>query len=110
EPSDRPQERRLAGAIRPDQRHPLPRSDRRRDAVEHPTAPEVDRQSAKGQRRGLCNRLLQSAHGPTMRLVRRTIAKNGAPKKAVTTPIGNSAGDIAVRAITAAKTRNPAPT
>ena len=43
-------------------------------------------------------------------LVRSTTAKNGAPKNAVTTPIGSSAGDITVRAITSAKTRKPAPT
>ena len=43
-----------------------------------------------------------------LRLVRRTIAKNGAPKNAVTTPIGSSAGDSTVRAMTSAKTRKPA--
>ena len=36
------------------------------------------------------------AHMPTLRLVRRTRAKNGAPRKAVTTPIGSSAGERTV--------------
>ena len=43
-----------------------------------------------------------SAVTPYPRLVRSTTAKNGAPKNAVTTPIGSSAGDITVRAITSA--------
>ena len=42
-------------------------------------------------------------------LVRSRIAKNGAPKNAVTTPIGSSAGDISVRASTSASTRKPPP-
>jgi len=44
-----------------------------------------------------------------LREVLSTTAKNGAPKNAVTTPIGSSAGDSAVRAITSARTRKPAP-
>ena len=35
--------------------------------------------------------------------------KNGAPKNAVTTPSGISAGASAVRATTSASTRKPAP-
>ena len=49
-------------------------------------------------------------HGPTVRVVRSTSAKNGAPTNAVTTPIGSSAGASAVRATTSASTRNAAPT
>ena len=49
-------------------------------------------------------------HDAILREVRSTTAKNGAPKNAVTTPIGSSAGESAVRAITSASTRNPAPT
>ena len=95
-----PQKGRLPGAVGADQRHPLPRFHGRRDVVQHARAAELDAQVLEGQ----------STHGPTIRLVRRTIAKKGAPKNAVTTPIGSSAGDIAVRAITSAKTRKPAPT
>ena len=48
-------------------------------------------------------------HTEAIRLeVRRTTAKNGAPKNAVTTPIGSSPGESAVRAITSANTRKPA--
>ena len=43
------------------------------------------------------------------RLVLSTIAKNGAPQKAVTTPIGSSGGETTVRATTSARTRKPPP-
>src|SRR5437667_11884450 len=49
------------------------------------------------------------AHAAPPRVVRRTSAKNGAPKNAVTMRRGISAGASAVRAITSARTRNPAP-
>ena len=42
-------------------------------------------------------------------LLRRTIAKNGAPKNAVTTPIGSSAGAIIVRPSRSARIKNAAP-
>ena len=71
---------------------------RRRDVVDDSVAAERT------------DRCVQRKRGhAVLRLVRRTTAKNGAPKKAVTTPIGSSAGDITVRAITSARTRNPAP-
>ena len=38
------------------------------------------------------------AHMTILRVVRSRMAKKGAPKKAVTTPMGNSAGDRMVRA------------
>ena len=100
EPGDRPEQRALPGAVRADDRYPLPRLDRAADAVEDPGPAELDRQLSQRQRR----------HGPTLLLVRSTTAKNGAPKKAVTTPIGSSAGDTTVRASTSQRTRNPPPT
>src|SRR5262249_36470118 len=95
---DRPEQRRLAGPVRADQRHPFPVLDGGRDSPEDGSAAEVDRDR------------VEHDHGPTIRLVRSTTAKNGAPKNAVTTPMGSSAGASAVRAITSAKTRKPAPT
>ena len=45
----------------------------------------------------------------TVRDVRSTMRKNGAPKNAVTTPIGISAGEITIRARRSASARNAAP-
>ena len=52
---------------------------------------------------------LDRAHDAPALVVRSTSAKNGAPKNAVTIPIGISAGASAVRAITSASTKKPAP-
>ena len=103
QPGDRAQQAGLAGAVRPDQRHPIAALDRERHAV-HDVAPaEPDGDVAERER---CLR-----HYDAIRFeVRSTIAKNGAPKNAVTTPIGSSPGDSAVRAITSASTRKPPPT
>src|SRR4029079_8302028 len=100
ETGDLTQHRLLPGSVGPDQRHPLAVLDRERDAVDDVPASELDREPFDGQR----------AHAAILRDVRSTTAKNGAPKNAVTTPIGSSAGESAVRAITSARTRNPAPT
>src|SRR5207249_1828457 len=100
EPRDGPDQRRLSCSVRPDQRHPFAVLDTERDAVDDVPACELDGDAREGER----------AQAAILRDVRRTTAKNGAPKKAVTTPIGSSAGDSAVRAITSARTRNPAPT
>ena len=48
-------------------------------------------------------------HGPTVLVVRRTTAKKGAPRNAVTTPIGSCAGATTVRATRSMRTRKPAP-
>jgi hypothetical protein len=48
------------------------------------------------------------AHG-AVRDDRKTIRKNGAPKNAVTTPIGSSAGEITIRARRSVNARNAAP-
>ena len=69
------------------------------DGVDDATTAELDADALEGER----------AHVKLL-LVRSTTAKNGAPKNAVTTPIGTSAGAISVRARTSARTRKPAPT
>ena len=90
------QRRRLPGTVRSDQRRPAARlrakgeAPHGRDRPEpHPEVPRLDHLAP--------------------RAVRRTTAKNGAPRKAVTTPIGSSDGESTVRATTSASTRNPAP-
>ena len=98
EAGDRPQERRLAGAVRADQAQPLPVLDREVDVVDDPRAVERDR-----------DRLRPEHHGPTVLVVRRTNAKKGAPRNAVTTPIGSCPGAITVRATRSMSTRKPAP-
>ena len=59
-----------------------PSRDRRVDRVDDGAAAELDRDAAQ----------LDRAHPTPPRVVRRTSAKNGAPKNAVTTPSGISAG------------------
>ncbi len=91
---------RLPRAVRPDERDPLALRDVRVDAIDDRASAQLDRDAAQFER----------AHAEPPRVVRRTSAKNGAPKKAVTTPSGISAGESAVRATTSASTRKPAPT
>src|SRR5205085_801711 len=93
EADDRAQGRRLPRAVRTDQRQPLARRDLERHAVECACRAELDRDVA------------QLDH----RVLRRTRAKNGAPKKAVITPIGSSCGESTVRASTSVRARKPAP-
>ena len=93
------QQRRLARSVRPDQPHPLALGDLEVDVAHHGPPSEPDRDAARRDR----------AHARP-RIVRSAIAKNGAPKNAVTTPIGSSAGDSTVRAMTSQSTRKPAPT
>src|SRR5262245_57939921 len=100
EAGDRPEQRALARTVRPDHRQPLAVVERRRDRLEDPRAVDRHADVLHGQR----------GHWITLRLVRTTIAKKGAPKNAVTTPIGSSAGAITVRASTSVKTRKPPPT
>ena len=98
EPGDRAKQRRLAGAVRADEREPLPVGDRHVHGVDDRAAAELDRDAAHVD------------HAAPPRVVRRTRAKNGAPQNAVTTPSGISAGASAVLATTSASTRKPAPT
>ncbi len=91
------QDARLACAVRADEHHPLVGGDLERHAAHGYGAVEPDREVAELDHR-------------IVRAERRTTAKNGAPKNAVTTPIGSSAGETMVRASTSARTRKPAPT
>ncbi len=50
-----------------------------------------------------------SAHMLWLRVVRRMKTKNGAPRNAVTTPSGSSAGEMRVRATMSTRTRNAPP-
>ncbi len=88
--------RRRSGRSAPPIRRGRPRPRPRRARV---ARAELDRSRVERERR----------HENVL-LVRSTIAKNGAPKNAVTTPIGSSAGETIVRASTSASTRNPPPT
>src|SRR5262249_23985046 len=98
-PHERAQERALPGAVRADDRQPLAGLPAAGDAAEHLGAVERDRDAVEGDR-----------HPVTPRLVRRTIAKNGAPKKAVTRRIGSWAGESTGGATMSGKTRKPPPT
>ena len=97
EPGERAQRRRLPGPVRADQRDPAALLGLERQAGDRLHAAEADADVAQ-----LDHRIVLA--------VRRTTAKNGAPKNAVTTPIGSSAGESTVRASTSASTRKPAPT
>ena len=97
---DGAENRRFAGAVGTDQRHPLAALDGRRDAVHDLCVPERHRDVVHGQ---------GGVHAPILRAVFSTMAKNGAPKNAVMTPIGSSCGERIVRAMTSASTRKAAP-
>ena len=99
-PGQRPQQRGLPRAVRPEDAHPFVRRDRQRHAVEEASPVALDRDA--GTRESL-------THPVVPLLVRSTTTKNGAPTIAVTTPIGISAGDSAVRASTSAKARKAPP-
>ena len=98
EPDGGAQERRLAGAVGADQSEPSARRDRRAERL-HDLALAV----AHGD-----GRELERAHRATCR-VRSRRMKNGAPKNAVTTPIGSSAGAVSVRPGMSTRIRNAAP-
>ena len=97
EAAERAQHARLARPVRPDEHDPLVVRDLEREVADSLGATEPHGEIAE-----LDHRIVLAE--------RRTTAKNGAPKKAVTTPIGNSAGETMVRASTSASTRKPAPT
>ena len=96
ETGERAQGRRLPGAVRPDQRRPASRFRAQREPAHGSDRPEPHPEIARLDQR-------------TALEVRRTIAKNGAPRKAVTTPMGSSAGERTVRATTSVRARKPAP-
>src|SRR5919108_2067192 len=104
---DRVQQRRLPGAVRPHHARPRPDRDGQRDVAEdlgvaepHAEPCHLDGVSAAVFDRG--------AHA-TLPLRRSATTKNGAPRNAVITPIGISAGATAVRAPTSTRIRNEAP-
>jgi hypothetical protein len=101
DPGERADQRRLAGAVGADHGHPLAGGHVEREVVEHGPPAQRHRQVPAGDRGG--------RHVGTSRRVRSTRAKNGAPTSAVTTPIGTSAGDRAVRARTSATVRKAPP-
>ena len=96
EPGEGAERGRLPGAVRADERRPSARLRPQRKTAHRRNRPEAHPEVAR-----LDHRMLRD--------VRRTTAKNGAPKNAVTTPIGSSAGERSVRASTSASTRKPAP-
>jgi hypothetical protein len=101
-----PQQGRLAGAVGADHRHPLAGVDVEVEPVQDHGVP-IGHGCAAGAQGGRSGR---RGGGHVSRLdVRSTTAKNGAPKNAVTTPIGSSAGAISVRASRSANTRKAAP-
>ena len=97
EPGDRAQQRRLPRSVRADEREPLSLRHLEVDSVDDRPAAELDRHA------------VEPDHEAPPRVDLSTKAKKGAPTNAVTMPSGSSAGARAVRAITSASTRKPAP-
>src|SRR5690606_3036037 len=100
EPEQRAQEGGLAGAVGADDGEPVAGAHGEVDPVEDAVPAD-----GRGHGGGVDGR----RHGPRPRLVRSTKRKKGAPTMAVTTPMGISAGDSAVRATRSAEQRNPPP-
>src|SRR5919106_2430204 len=98
QPGDGAEEGGLSRPVRADQCDPSPRGNLGAQTLEHPCAVVRDRHSNERDR----------SHGNLLAL-RRTRRKKGAPKNAVITPIGTSAGDVAVLARKSAKTRKAPP-
>src|SRR5581483_7491223 len=99
EPGNEAQQRRLARAVGADDRQPLAPRDVHVDAPQH-------RVAVVGHRGGAA---VDHDVTPSRRDERSTRMKNGAPKNAVTTPMGISAGDDSVRASRSATHRNAPP-
>ena len=87
------QERRLAGAVGPDEREKAPVRDLDGHVVEDGRRPDAIRDVPRGDRRG------GHAHPPARRRLRRmSQKKKGPPMSEVRTPIGRSAAGTMVRA------------
>ena len=99
----RPQDRRLAGAVRPDQPEPAAGAHAEREAA-HRLAPAVPHRRPRGTR----SSSPRHRHRVAWR-ARSSRMKNGAPKNAVTTPIGSSAGAVSMRPGMSTRIRNAAP-
>src|SRR5262249_41034259 len=84
QPRERAQDARLPRAVRADEDDPFPVGDRERDVADRVVAVIADGEVA------------ELDHRIDLEL-RRTTAKNGQPKNAVTTPIGSSDGDSTLR-------------
>src|SRR5881296_1728543 len=96
---DRAQDAGFARAVGPDEGHPLPRCDREVEFGDHGHALVRDREPGQ----------TYLAHNAAARVERSTAMKKGAPRNAVMTPIGSSAGATTVRAAVSARTRKAAP-
>ncbi len=99
EAGDGAKQRCLPGSVGPDQPDPRAGVDSLGRVRDREHRPVPDREVVQ-----LDHQTLRCA-----RFDRRTKRKNGAPMKAVTTPIGTSAGAWTVRATTSASMRNAAP-
>jgi hypothetical protein len=96
---DEPKQRALSGSIRPDQSDGLTRLNAQADIAQYPVSYLV------GER----DTLDVDAHYSLAPLALSRYKKNGAPKNAVITPTGSSAGAKAVRAIRSDHTRKHPP-
>src|SRR3990172_198169 len=96
DPGHRLEEAAFAGPIRAHQGQPFTFADRERDTGDGLVPVESDSQ-------------IRDRDHNDLRLVRSTATKNGAPHRAVITPIGSSAGASTVRAARSAAIRNAAP-
>ena len=96
---DRAEDSGLSSAVGPDQRQPFACRDGKVEVPDHRPSFVGDRYCRKAD----------VAHRGAPRVDRITTMKKGAPKKAVITPIGSSAGATTVRAAVSARTRKAAP-
>ena len=101
-PASTPQQRRFAGAVRPDQRDRLARRDRERDRVEQ-------RLARRRAPRATCVSTTAVIARSSERWRSSIARKNGAPTSAVRMPIGTSAGAAMVRAQVSAASSRMAP-
>ena len=96
---DGAQDAALPGAVWPDQGQPLARRHIEVNLLYRIEAPIRDREVAQADR----------THSSAALVERMTAMKNGAPMKAVSTPMDSSAGATTVRAAVSARTRNAPP-
>ena len=96
----RAQQRGLARSVRPDQGEPAARGHGTGHRVQHRNMVEFHAEVVD----------TQGTHVRTAAVERRIQMNTGEPTRAVTTPMGSSAGDTTVRARVSARTRKPAPT
>ena len=92
-------ERRLAGPVAANDAQPLPVRDLLADLSQRLRGAVPDADPVEADHASSCRAFLEW----------RMNRKNGAPARAVITPIGTSSGDCTVRARTSARTRNAAP-